>query len=387
MSALPPKADINPHRLECLLLAISGHLAIWIGSEYCQCGDCNSASFRTMMARESWKFEAPPLNYTGDAELIRSSAPMLDRRGNVVLIVAFWADHDVQKRGKSVMTVVNSSRFLGQSVVALILLTGTLVPTAAQTPGEKFQDCPDCPRMVVLPSGQFTMGSPANERGGQDFERPQRSVTIPYTIAVSRFEITFAEWDACLANFGCNGYMPSDEGWGRGQRPVINISWYDAKSYVAWLKRKTGKAYRLLSEAEWEYAARARTTTPFSTGQAITSDQANFNGWVSYEGPPDPEGQYRGKTIAVGSLTANAFGLYDVHGNVWEWVEDCWNDGYSGVPTNGSADTTGDCGQRVLRGGSWDLDPEFLRSAGRYWIASVFQVDYIGFRVARTLAP
>jgi formylglycine-generating enzyme required for sulfatase activity len=241
--------------------------------------------------------------------------------------------------------------------------------------------------MVVLPSGQFTMGSPANERGGQDFERPQRSVTIPYTIAVSRFEITFAEWDACLADFGCNGYMPSDEGWGRGQRPVINISWYDAKSYVAWLKRKTGKAYRLLSEAEWEYAARARTTTPFSTGQAITSNQANFNGWVSYEGPPDPEGQYRGKTIAVGSFTANAFGLYDVHGNVWEWVEDCWNDGYSGVPTNGSADTTGDCGQRVLRGGSWDLDPEFLRSAGRYWIASVFQVDYIGFRVARTLAP
>ena len=284
------------------------------------------------------------------------------------------------------MIVVHSSRMLSQSVFALMLVAGTSALAVAQTPGHKFKDCPVCPSMVVLPAGQFTMGSPVNEQGGQNVERPQRSVTIPYPVAVSRFEVTFAEWDACLADFNCNSYRPSDEGWGRGRRPVINVSWHDAKAYAEWLERKTGKAYRLLSEAEWEYAARAGTATPFSTGQTITTDQANFNGWVSYDSSPDPDGQYRGKTIAVGSFAANAFSVYDMHGNVWEWVEDCWNDGYSEAPTDGSAGSAGDCGQRVLRGGSWDLDPSFLRSASRYWIASVFQVDYIGFRVARPLA-
>jgi formylglycine-generating enzyme required for sulfatase activity len=166
---------------------------------------------------------------------------------------------------------------------------------------------------------------------------------------------------------------------------VINVSWDDAKEYVAWLSRKTGKAYRLLSEAEWEYAARAGTTTPFSTGERITTDQANFNGNYTYGG--SAKGTCREKSIQVGSSKPNAFGLYDMHGNVWEWVEDCYQDSYVSAPADGSVRTSGDCSDRVLRGGSWYYDPEFLRSAYRYWLAPGGQNFNFGFRVGRTLTP
>ena len=275
----------------------------------------------------------------------------------------------------------------GTSALCCALSAAAFSENAGAKPGSTYRDCPTCPEMVVVPSGQFLMGSPTSEKGRDNNEGPQHRVTIAKPFAVGKFEVTFAEWDACVMDDGCKDYRPGDEGWGRGRRPVINVSWYDAKSYVMWLNRKTGKAYRLLSEAEWEYAARAVTTTPFSTGQTITSDQANFNGWITYNGSPDLEGQYRGKTISVGSFAPNAFGLNDMHGNVWEWVEDCYNKSYSEVSSDSSAHVTGDCSQRVQRGGSWDLDPGFLRSASRYWINSVFRIDYIGFRVAGTLAP
>jgi formylglycine-generating enzyme required for sulfatase activity len=165
---------------------------------------------------------------------------------------------------------------------------------------------------------------------------------------------------------------------------VIAVSWDDAKSYVAWLSKKTGKTYRLLSEAEWEYAARAGTTTPFSTGRTITTDQANFNGDHTYNG--SRKGQNRQKTVSVGSFPANGFGLHDMHGNVFEYVEDCWNEGYNGAPSDGRAWTAGNCGQRVLRSGSWIFPPVFLRSAFRGYYSADFRDDgYGGLRVARTL--
>ncbi len=225
--------------------------------------------------------------------------------------------------------------------------------SASYEPGDTFRDCNECPEMVVVPSGSFLMGSPEDEEGRYDNEGPQHRVTIAEPFAIGVYEVTFDEWDACVAAGGCNGYRPDDDGWGRGRRPVINVSWDDAQAYVDWLSDRTGEEYRLPSEAEWEYAARAGTTTRYWPGDEITAEYANF-------------GRNVGRTIEVGSLgRPNAFGLHDVHGNVWEWVEDCWNDSYAGAPANGTAWTSGDCGRRVLRGGSWDDYPRSLRSAYR----------------------
>ena len=237
---------------------------------------------------------------------------------------------------------------------------------AAMRPGRVFRDCLECPEMVVVPAGSFTMGSPSWEVGRDDDEGPQHRVTIPSPFAVGKYEVTFAEWDACVAGGGCNGYRPDDRGWGRGQRPVINVSWDDAKAYVAWLSRKTDQRYRLLSEAEWEYAARAGTTEPFHFGSTISTDQANYNGNYTYGA--GRKGVYRQKTMPAGSFPANGFGLHDVHGNVLEWVEDCWYPSYAGAPTNGSAWVSGgECGKRVFRSSSWTSIPRILRSANRNW--------------------
>ena len=254
------------------------------------------------------------------------------------------------------------------------------------TPGKSFSDCAECPEMVVVPAGSFTMGSPASEEGRYDDEGPQHRVTISQPFAVGRYEVTFSEWDACVSAGGCNRHRPDDEGCGRGRRPVMNVSWDDAKSYVSWLSRKTGKRYRLLTEAEWEYAARAGTTGPFHFGNTISTDRANYDGNYTYG--PGRKGVYREKTVPVGSFPANRFGLHDVHGNVWEWVEDCWHDSYAGAPSDGSAWTTGgECSDRVLRGGSWIHSPRYLRSAFRVGYGTGVRYDVNGFRVARTLAP
>jgi formylglycine-generating enzyme required for sulfatase activity len=249
--------------------------------------------------------------------------------------------------------------------------------------GAVFKDCDVCPEMVVVPAGSFTMGSPPSETGRYDDEGPQHRVTIAKAFAVGKFEVTFAEWDACVAGGGCDGYRPGDQGWGRGRRPVINVSWKDAKAYVGWLSRKTGKRYRLLTEAEWEYAARAGTTTPFHFGATISTGQANYDG--NYVYGSGRKGEYRQRTIPVGGFASNRFGLHDVHGNVREWTEDCWNKSYSGAPSNGSAWTSGECARRVLRGGSWYYKPRLLRSAYRNWNGAGYRSYIIGFRVARTL--
>ncbi|MGE3989250.1 formylglycine-generating enzyme family protein [Pseudorhodoplanes sp.] len=239
--------------------------------------------------------------------------------------------------------------------------------------------------MVTIPAGSFTMGSPASEKGRGSEEGPPRRVTFARPFAAGKFAITFDEWDACVADGGCNGYRPKDENWGRGKQPVINVNWDDARAYVAWLSRRTGKSYRLLTEAEWEYAARAGTTTPFSFGASVSTDQANYNGDYTYGA--GRKGVFRQRTVPVDSFQPNSFGLYQVHGNVWEWTEDCRNENYSGVPTDGSAWTRGDCTRRVMRGGSWVNNPMALRSAIRVSGDTSHRFSDFGFRVARTLIP
>lgn len=237
-------------------------------------------------------------------------------------------------------------------------------------------DAPWCPEMVVIPAGRFIMGSPTVEEGRRDTEGPQHFVTIAEPFALGCFPVTFEEYDEFAASTGRS--PPSDEGWGRGRRPVINVSWDDAQAYVVWLSGQTAKPYRLPSEAEWEYACRAGTTTAYALpgpagSDEITSELANF-------------GENVGKTTEVGQYPANAWRLQDMHGNVWEWCADVWHSSYEGVPDDGSAWCEGgDQRQRVLRGGSLDHNPGGLRSGFRSGFNSFFRYFYFGFRVARTL--
>jgi formylglycine-generating enzyme required for sulfatase activity len=255
-------------------------------------------------------------------------------------------------------------------------------------PKDSFMDCPTCPEMVVVPAGTFTMGSPASEPqrfGGRYGDEEQIQVTIAAAFAVAKFAVTFDEWDACVADGGCNGYKPADQGWGRGKQPVINVDWDDAKAYAAWLSRKTGKSYRLLTDAEREYVTRAGTTTAFWWGSSVTPKQANYDGSADPYKGGGSKGEYRQRTVPVDSFESNPWGLYNVHGNVWEWTEDCWNHSNIGNPRNGGARTTGDCSERVIRGGSWDSLPTFLRSAERARGKPVARDNNQGFRLARTL--
>ena len=252
----------------------------------------------------------------------------------------------------------------------------------ALKPKDSFKECNECPDMVVVPAGSFMMGSPESEPQ-RDGSEPQRRVTFARQFAVGRFAVTFDEWNACVTDGGCNGYKPTDEGWGRGKRPAINISWNDAKAYTAWLSRKIGRTYRLLSEAEREYVTRAGTTTPFWWGSTISTSQANYNGEFVYGS--GSKGENRGKTLPVDSFQPNPWGLYQVHGNVWEWTEDCWNSSYAGAPTDGAAWTSSACPYRVSRGGMWDHWPWALRSAARSWSSPDSRGNGKGFRVARTL--
>jgi formylglycine-generating enzyme required for sulfatase activity len=197
-------------------------------------------------------------------------------------------------------------------------------------------------------------------------------VAFAQQLAVGRFALTFDEWDACAADGGCGGYKSSDQGWGRGRRPVINVSWDDAKAYVAWLSNKIGKTYRLLSEAEREYVTRAGTTTPFWWGSSISTSQANYNGDFTYGG--GAKGEYRAKTLPVDTFQPNPWGLYQ-------------EDNYKGAPPDGSARTSGDCSRRVLRGGSWDSKAQNLRSALRHGGTTDGRDNDFGFRVGRTLTP
>ena len=345
--------------------------------------------------------------------------------------------------GGQQIPAVNFAGAAGRFVFRRGVAVRTADPAPTYAASDVFRDCPSCPEMVVIPAGTFQMVSslrlsaalprrrgrragdgrppgseragrrppgseragrrppgleragrrprgseragrrpPGSERAGRrppgseedryDNEGSRHRVTLR-SFAMGVKEVTFDEWDACVRGGGCDGYRPDDEGWGRGARPVINVSWEDAQAYVSWLSEITGAQYRLPSESEWEYAARAGTTTPYHTGSTISTDQANYR-------------YSRGRTTPVGTFAPNAFGLYDVHGNVWERVEDCWHDDYRGAPSDGTAWTRGgDCGRRVLRGGSWDGDPRSVRSASRSRNATGYRNGNAGFRVSRTL--
>lgn len=265
---------------------------------------------------------------------------------------------------------------------ALLLCAGAATPSAHSEmppPGTVFRDCPACPEMVAIPPGSFIMGSPAGEKGRESNEGPQHRVTIARPFALGKYEVTFAEWAACVADRGCRRKDEGeDEALVQARLPVFAITWRDAKGYVAWLSRRTGKTYRLPSEAEWEYAARAGSTSRYSWGDEVGSNNAACRGCGSSW---DDKG-----AAPVGSFAANAFGLHDMHGNRWEWTEDCAQDDYVGAPVDGRAWTKWSCSIRVLRGGSYGETPEDLRSARRRQRDETAYRGYThyGFRVART---
>ena len=256
--------------------------------------------------------------------------------------------------------------------------------------GTVIRDCQECPEMVVIPAGQFIMGSPPSEAGRYDNEGPPHRVTIAQPFAVGKHEVTFREWDACVAKQACG--QAKDEGWGRALRPVINVSYEQAVGYVEWLSETTGKKYRLLSEAEWEYAARAGSdkarfwgSSPdracqFANVYDLKSKAKRKYDWENF-GCDDGYAY----TAPVGAFKPNAFGLYDMLGNVWEWVEDCWWYNYLDAPVDGRTRSTGDCSRRVYRGGSWYDNPRVVRSASRFRNEPTVRSDDLGFRVARTL--
>jgi formylglycine-generating enzyme required for sulfatase activity len=234
----------------------------------------------------------------------------------------------------------------------------------ALTPGQQFSECAHgCPKMIVVPPGRFTMGSPVNEKDRNDDEGPRHLVTIGKSFAVGKFDVTFAEWDACVDAGACS--RAPDSGWGRGDRPVISVSWEDVKLYVAWLGRITGKEYRLPSESEWEYAARGRTEPGSYPRYFFGDEESELDQYAWYS---QNSGE---KTQTVGQKKPNAFGLYDVAGNVWQWVEDNHHLTYKGAPDDGSVWAEGtdgtdtDTSKRVLRGGSCCADQEYLRAAVR----------------------
>ena len=248
----------------------------------------------------------------------------------------------------------------------------------ALKPKDTFRECAqDCPEMIVVPPGEFTMGSPEDEKGRARNEGPQHKVTIARPFAVSKFDVTFDDWDACVAVGGCP--QVGDSGFGRGTRPVTNVTWDDAQQYVVWFSKMTGRPYRLLTEAEWEYAARAGTSTTYFWGNEVGKGNANCIGC-------DSAWENRG-TAPVGSFNPNAFGLYDMTGNEWQWLQDCYHADYNTAPADGSAWTSGDCSLRIDRGGSWVTGPPNLRLAFRGSYPAGSRNYSLGIRVARTLTP
>ena len=279
------------------------------------------------------------------------------------------------------MTRFCATRWGGLAGLFALTAIGFLMPARSvvgQEMGEVFRDCDVCPEMVVVPAGSFKMGSPETEEGRRENEGPQRQVTIGYAFAVGVYEVTFDEWDACVQGGGCGGYEPYDW-YGRGRRPVSEVRWEDAWQYADWLTEHTGEEYRLLSEAGWEYAARAGTQTARYWGDG-TREQCQYANGDSSVGCRDRQ-EY---AAPVGSYRPNGFGLYDVLGNVWEWLDDCYGD-YEDAPSDGSSSYAGDCDYRVVRGGGFYYAPTYLRSAYRRRGDASSRSLHRGFRVARSV--
>jgi len=283
---------------------------------------------------------------------------------------------DRRRRRKAALLATGA--VLGAAVLAwawFAFVSFHSAPSAEILPLRVFRDCPECPELVAIPSGVFERGSPPGELGHHASEGPVTRVAIRRSFAIGRYPVTFGEWDQCLRDGACR-HKPNDRGWGRGTGPVFYVSWNDVQDYIAWLGTKTGKAYRLPSEAEWEYAARAGTRTAYSWGDAVGRKMANCKGCSEYASE---------RTTPVGSFSPNRFNLFDMHGNVWQWVADCWNASYAGAPVDGSPWLNGECGKAVVRGGAWGLSPDDIRSARREGDNKDLRSGRRGFRVARNL--
>lgn len=257
-------------------------------------------------------------------------------------------------------------------LIALAPASATAQDAEELKPGDHFHDCDVCPEMVVVPPGLFIMGL----GGTTPREGPAHRVNIKKPFAIGVYETTFLEWEACVRDGGCSR-NPDDHDWGRANRPVINVKFSDVQEYLAWISEKSGKQYRLPSEAEWEYAARAGTTTRFWWGDEAGQSLANCK---------DCGSEWSAKSTApVGSFSPNPFGLYDTMGNAFEWTADCWNKTHEGAPGDGTARWTGDCRQRVMRGGSFYYFQKVGRSSYRARNRNEVNSYWLGFRVARDL--
>jgi formylglycine-generating enzyme required for sulfatase activity len=284
--------------------------------------------------------------------------------------------------------------------LAALGIGAVLAPNAlwaqSERPGRVFRDCPGCPQMVVIPAGRFRMGVAVRVEGPDDNNGPQRTVTVAKPFAMGRYEVTRAQYaafvaatrrvhrDACYMRVVKDWKFENEEGWRKpgfpqsDRDPVVCVSWHDATAYAAWLAKTTGKAYRLPNEAEWEYAARAGTTTPFSWGTTLGKNRANCVGCGSRWDDK--------RTAPVGSFAGNPWMVYDMHGNALEWVQDCDSGDYSGLPADSRPNLTkGNCNLRILRGGSWASLPADLDVTARDPKRRELRISNFGFRVARTL--
>jgi len=263
----------------------------------------------------------------------------------------------------------------GCALGVALALVATAEGEAPRVFRDRLADGSQGPELVVIPAGRFRMGD--LQGGGDPDEVPVREVRIARPFALGRYELTFAEYARFCGATG--SALPDDSGFGRGRHPVVNVTWPDALAYTVWLSEQTGERYRLPSEAEWEYAARGGARTRFWWGDEPGSGRANCGGCGTRW---DGEG-----TAPAGSLPVNPFGLHEVLGNLWEWTADCYHNSYEGVPADGSPHVYRDCGQKVIRGGSWVVPPRELRAANRWRVYPVAPSDEIGFRVVRDLAP
>jgi formylglycine-generating enzyme required for sulfatase activity len=300
------------------------------------------------------------------------------------------------------------TRFFSMGLACSLLLA-IAMPAAADDaatnlkPGDTFRECRNCPEMVVIPAGRFIMGTPEDQENHEKDEF-QHEVTIARPFALSRTEVTWDQWEACVRDGACDGAAvdaalrldregnpnPDFEDWGRGTRPVVGVSWYDAQAYVGWLNRKTGNddAYRLPSEAQWEYAARAGTQTIYPWGDQIDHDYGNF-GRDGHELGPMAEGRdvWEYETAPAGSFPPNAFGVYDMHGNAFEWIEDCYLEDLRNGPSDGSPNKNGSCSTRMFRSGSFISNPYMHRSGNRArgYPPMTRGRNYLTIRVAKIL--